>query len=210
MCRRTTCGLETYRAERTVAKSDAVRFTTEQMLNSNLVISISSVARYAQVSRAFIHEHHELGNYVRAAAREQKESARNEVSKQVVTAEAQLRVAERTAFVAKIKDLQRRLEDSRREIKSLKAERSRWLGRQIDTITRTPGEIQELQEAVHSLTSERDHLQNVARTETARAERLERSLSAVRDAYKQDLEDSTAVGGVVIQTERFKNNLPPQ
>lgn len=200
----TTSGLARYRSERTIVKSRAVKFAAAEMLRSGVDISISSVARHAQVSRAFIHENQELHDRVQQAASEQKKRTHDGTRELVASSETQLRAAERKTFVAQIKELKRRLEAERVEVKHLKIERSKWFGGQIDELTRTPEDICALQDALQVALSERDELREFVGKESDRADRLERSLEAVRAAYKQDYDQSGESHSNVIQTDRFR------
>lgn len=180
-------GLSRYHAARTESMDQGVKTAVSAMLASGVSISISAVARHARVSRAFIHNHKDLHEHVQRAASRSREKADETTRRSVTSAESQIRTAERLTFAAKIKQLKHTIDTQRFELGSLRAERSRWLGTQVELLTGPTQEFVALQEALSDALVERDKFQSLATEQAKRADQMDRKLNAVRQAYKEDL-----------------------
>lgn len=83
------------------------------------------------------------------------------------------------------KELKHTIETQRSEIRSLRGERSRWLGGQVEQLAGPSQELIALQDALNYSLVERDKLQNLASDHSRRADQLDRTLNAARQAYKE-------------------------
>lgn len=197
----TSDGLSRYRAAQTDKKVEAVRLAVAEMLAVGTSISIRAVAKHAQVSRNFIHKNHDLHAFVQRAGTQSNARAGEEARLSIATTEAQARIAAISMFTEKISKMKQIIETQRSEIKSLRSERSRWLGGQVEQLSGPRQDVIALQESLSKAVADRDKFQSLANEYLNRADQTERKLRAVRQAYKEDVLGEQNLDGNVVRID---------
>lgn len=177
------------RAEQAATKQAAVLAAIALLSEEGKDITVSAVARAAQVSREFIHSHPHLHEAVGAAAR----AARRDGPKVVVATSSHLlrgQRADRSTLLAQVERLRARVAEQDDRLSDLQRQRQRWLGSQLPGAGGAlidPEVHAELRITNERLTAENTNL--LRRVEELRrlVSILEADLAASRQAHAEDV-----------------------
>jgi hypothetical protein len=189
--------LRRYRAEQSQQKQRNVLQAIEDLTNDSKDMTIASVSRAAQVSREFIHSHHDLHSAVRQAtklAQAQTNAAAGPAEANVTRG---LR-ADREMLLGRIE--RQRVQIAEHQVRLQEHERQRWYGAQLAGTQAVDAETH----AELRTTNERMTADNMALArQVAELQRLvsvlQGDLAASRQSHAEDLQSLQAVPRTVIE-----------
>lgn len=188
------------RANDSQTKQTRARAVIEALKADRRSVTVSSVAREAKVSREFVYSHQTLIE----AIEEANSASHSPPPDRVGDGDSRTRQvadglrADRSTLLAQIKQLRARLEERDEELASLRDQRQRWLGAQIEATGVNPEEHAELRITHERLLNDNvtlrrrlDDAQRLIRT-------LEADLAASRQAHQEDVVALSSTGGNVV------------
>ncbi len=173
--------LRRHATERSQRKRSAVVHAINQALDQGEPVTVSSIARAADVSREFIHSHPDLHKAVRAATRKGHTTIR---AGGPPSLGAGLR-AERNTLLAQIEKQRAAIKSLRVQVDDLEGQRRRWLGSQLADLTVDPDAHAALRRDHDQVSSHNIDLQRQLDAVRRASAQLERELAASRRAHAE-------------------------
>lgn len=191
--------LRRHRAEQSQRKQRNVLQAIEDLTNDSKDITIASVSRAAQVSREFIHSHHDLHSAVRQATKLAQAQATVAAGPTEANVTRGLR-ADRQMLLARIEQQRAQIAEHQVRLQEHELQRQRWYGAQLAGAQAVDAETH----AELRTTNERMTADNMALTrQVAELQRLitvlQGDLAASRQAHAEDLQSLQAVPRTVIE-----------
>jgi hypothetical protein len=181
---RAVAALRQHAAQRSEQKRRAVLEAIHRLTQDSSEITISSVARRAEVSREFIHSHPQLRHAVHTAAKTARQTVRTASRPD---AGAGLR-AERSTLLAQVERQRSVIAQQRKRIDELERQRQRWLGDQLaELVVIDPDTHAAVRIENDRLATENAEVKQQLSAARRNVQQLEAELAASRRAHAEDV-----------------------